>query len=56
MFGGRVLKTFSSGRGGTDGEGAYDGVAGDGVSFAAGGPVRLAAEGTEGELSVETTG
>ena len=46
MFGGRVLKAFSSLRGGTDGEDAYTSVAGDEVTFAAADPVRLAAEGT----------
>jgi hypothetical protein len=46
MFGGGVPEAFSSGRGGTNGEGAYDSVAGDEVAFAAGGSVRHAAEGT----------
>ena len=55
-FSGRVLGAFSSGRGGTDGESAYDSVAGGDVTFAAGGPVRGAAGGAEGELSGETTG
>jgi hypothetical protein len=56
MFSGGVLEVFSSARGGTDGEGAHDGVAGGEGAFAAGGPVRRAAEGTGCELSLETTG
>jgi hypothetical protein len=39
MFSGRVFEAFSSGRGGTGGEAAYGGGAGDEVTFAAGGPV-----------------
>jgi hypothetical protein len=56
MFKGRARKAFSSGRGGTDGKGANDGVAGGDVTFAAGGPERHAVEGSGGELSLETTG
>jgi hypothetical protein len=56
LFSGRVLEAFSSGRKGRDGKAASDSLAGDEVTFAAGGPVRCAAEGTESELSLETTG
>lgn len=56
MFSGRALKAFSAGRGGTVGKGAGDIATGDEVTFAAGGPVRLATESTDGELSLETTG
>jgi len=56
MFSGGVLEAFSSARGGTRGEGAHDGVAGGDGAFATGSPVRRAAEGTGGELSLETTG
>ena len=56
MFGGRVGEAFTSGRGGTDGEAAYDSVAGEAVTLAGEGPARRAAEGTGGELSLETTG
>jgi hypothetical protein len=48
MFSGGVLEAFSSAQGGTDGEGAHDGVAGGDGAFAAGGPVRRAAGGTAG--------
>jgi hypothetical protein len=56
MFGGRVGEAFASGRGGTDSEAAYDSVAGGAVTLAVEGPARRAAEGTGGELSLETTG
>ncbi len=56
MFGEGVLEAFSLGRGGTNGEGAYDSVAGEEVTLAAGGPVRIAGESTGGELSLETIG
>ncbi len=56
MFSGGVLKAFSSGRGGADREGANDSVAGGDVTFAGGGPARRAAEGSGGEISLETTG
>ena len=57
MFNGGVLEAFSSARGGTDGEGAYDGVAGGEGAFAAGGPVRRATEGTaSGKGSFDCTG
>jgi hypothetical protein len=46
MFSRGVLESFSWGRKDADGEGAYESVAGDEVAFAAGGSVRLAAEGT----------
>ena len=56
MFSGRVLKPFSSGRGGTDGKGADDIATGDKFTFAAGGPERLAAGGGSGALSLGITG
>ena len=56
MFSGRVGEAFASGRGGTGGEAAYDSVAGDAVALAVEGPAGRAAEGTGGELSLETTG
>lgn len=56
MFNGHVFEAFCSGRGGTDGEAAYDSLAGDEVTFAAGGPMRCAAEGTGSEPFLEPTG
>lgn len=45
IFVGGVLDAFAAGRGGVYGKGARDSVAGDEVTFAAGGPGRLAGEG-----------
>jgi len=65
MLGESVLEAFSSARGSTEGEGAYDSVGGDEGAFAAADPVTLAAEGTvmgkgffgcAGEVSSPRTG
>ncbi len=51
MFGGGAVEAFSLERGSTDGEDAYDGLAGGDGAFVAEGPVRRAAETTFGEPS-----